>query len=87
MSLVRSGYAAAKRWGLLALLFSALFALSLFHSSVAASQEVKHIKLTEKHMHGFIVVSEHMAQLYHGENPDRPDPKLTRLRLRPTSHV
>ena len=76
MSLVRSGYAAAKRWGLLAELFSALFALSLFHSSVAASQEVKHIKLTEKHMQGFIVVSEHMAQLYHGENPDRPDPKL-----------
>jgi hypothetical protein len=37
---------------------------------------VKQIKLTEKHMQGFIVVSEHMAQLYHGANPDRPDPKL-----------
>ena len=76
MSLIRSGYAAAKRWGLLAVLFSALFALSLFHSSVAASQEVKQIKLTEKHTQGFIVVSEHMAQLYNGTNPDRPDPKL-----------
>ena len=32
MSLIRSGYAAAKRWGLLAVLFSALLALSLFHS-------------------------------------------------------
>jgi hypothetical protein len=76
MSLIRSGYAAAKRWGLLAVLFSALFALSLFHPSVAASQEVKQIKLTEKHTQGFIVVSEHMAQLYNGTNPDRPDPKL-----------
>src|ERR1700724_3084337 len=76
MSLIRSGYAAAKRWGLLAVFFSALLALSLFHPSVAAAQEVKHIKLTEKHMQGFIVVSEHMAQLYHGANPDRPDPKL-----------
>ena len=76
MSLIRSGYAAAKRWGLLAVLFSALLALSLFHPSVAAAQEVKQIKLTEKHVQGFIVVSEHMAQLYHGANPDRPDPKL-----------
>ena len=76
MSLIRSGYAAAKRRGLLAVLFSALFALSLFHPSAAASQEVKQIKLTEKHMQGFIVVSEHIAQLYDGTNPDRPDPKL-----------
>src|ERR1700730_3444514 len=76
MSLIRSGYAAARRWGLLAVLFSALFALSLFHPSVAVPQEVKQIKLTEKHMQGFIVVSEHMAQLYDGTNPDRPDPKL-----------
>ena len=76
MSLIRSGYLAAKRWGLLAVLFSALLAPSLFHPSVAAAQEVKEIKLAEKHMQGFIVVSEHMAQLYHGANPDRPDPKL-----------
>src|ERR1700736_965658 len=76
MSLIRSGYAAARRWGLLAVLFSALLALTLFHSSVAAAQEMNQIKLTEKHMQGFIVVSEHMAQLYHGANPDRPDPKL-----------
>jgi hypothetical protein len=52
MSLIRSGFAAAKRWGLLAVLFSALLALSLFHPSVVAAQEVKHIKLTEKHMQG-----------------------------------
>jgi hypothetical protein len=60
MSLIRSGYLAARRWGLLAVLFSALLAFSLLHPSVAAAQEVKQIKLTEKHMQGFIVVSEHM---------------------------
>src|ERR1700726_171630 len=76
MSLIRSEYAAARRWGLLTVLFSALLALSLFHPSVAAAQEVKQIKLTEKHMQGSIAVPEHMAQLYHGANPDRPDPKL-----------
>jgi hypothetical protein len=76
MSLIRSGYAAAKRWGLLAVLFSALLALSLFHPSVAAAQEVKQIKLTEKHMQGFIAVFEDIAQLYDGANPYKPDPKL-----------
>ena len=76
MSPIPSRYAASRCGGLLAVLFSALLALSLFHPSVAAAQEVKHIKLTEKHMQGFIVVFEHMAQLYHGANPDRPDPKL-----------
>jgi hypothetical protein len=76
MSLIRSRYAVSSRSGLLGVLFSALLALPLFHPAVAAAQEVKQIKLTEKHMQGFIVVSEHMAQLYDGTNPDRPDPKL-----------
>jgi hypothetical protein len=76
MSLIRSRYAVSSRSGLLGVLFSALLALPLFHPVVAAAQEVKQIKLTEKHMQGFIVVSEHMAQLYDGTNPDRPDPKL-----------
>ena len=76
MSLIRSGYAVSRRSGLLGVLFSALLALPLFHPAVAVAQEVKQIKLTEKHMQGFIVVSEHMAQLYDGTNPDRPDPKL-----------
>src|ERR1700730_1353973 len=75
MSLIRSGYAAARRWGSLAVLFSALLALSLFHPSVAAAQEVKQIKLTEKHMQGFIAVSEHMGQLYEGRIQNIPDPK------------
>ena len=75
MSLVRNGYAVSGG-GFLGALFSALLALAVFGPDVANAQELKQIKLTEKHMQGFIVVSEHMAQLYDGTNPDRPDPKL-----------
>ena len=63
-------------WRLLGVLFSALLALALFYPSVSSAQEVKQIKLTEKHMQGFIAVSEPMEQLYDGVNPDKPDPKL-----------
>ena len=60
---------------MLAVVFSAVFALALFHPPVATAQKMKQIKLTEKHMQGFIAVSEDMAKLYDGANPDRPDPK------------
>jgi hypothetical protein len=66
MSLIRSRYAVSRCWRLLGVLFSALLALSLFHSPVATAQEAKQIKLTEKHMQGFIAVSEDMAKLYDG---------------------
>jgi hypothetical protein len=76
MSLIRSRYAVSSCWGLLALLFSAVLALALFHPPVATAQEMKQIKLTEKHIQGFIAVSENMTKLYDGTNPDKPDPKL-----------
>jgi hypothetical protein len=75
MSLIRSRYAVSRRSGLLGVLFSALLALSLFHPAVANAQEVKQIKLTEKHLQGFIAVSDDLGQLYDGANPDRPDSK------------
>ena len=76
MSLIRTEYAVSRRSGLLGMLFSALFALPLFYPAVATAQELKQIKLTEKHMQGFIAVSEDLGQLYDGANPDKPDPKL-----------
>jgi hypothetical protein len=76
MSVIQSAYAVPSRWGLLGVLCSALLALFLFNPSVSTAQEVKQIKLTEKHMQGFIAVSEPMEQLYDGVNPDKPDPKL-----------
>ena len=76
MSLNRSRYALSRRWGLLGVLLSALLALALFHPYVATAQEVKQIKLTEKHMQGFIAVYDSVAQLYDGASQDKPGPKL-----------
>jgi hypothetical protein len=76
MSLIRSRYAVSWCWRLLAVLFWAVFALALFHPPVATAQEMKQIKLTEKHIQGFIAVSEDVAQLYDRASQDKPDPKL-----------
>jgi hypothetical protein len=50
MSLIRNGYAVSTRRGFLGGLFSALLALALFDPGAATAQEVKQIKLTEKHL-------------------------------------
>ena len=76
MSLIRRRYAVSRCWRLLGVLFSALLALALFNPSVSSAQEVKQIRLTEKHMQGFIAVSEDVAQLYDRASQDKPDPKL-----------
>jgi hypothetical protein len=76
MSLIRNGYAVPTRRGFLGVSFSALLALALFDPGVATAQEAKQIKLTEKHIQGFIAAHEDMAKLYDGANPDKPDPKV-----------
>ena len=76
MSLIRNGYAVSMRRGFLGALFSALLALALFDPGAATAQEVKQIKLTEKHIQGFMAADEDMAKLYDGANPDKPDPKV-----------
>jgi hypothetical protein len=76
MSLIRNGYAVSTRRGFLGGLFSALLALALFDTGAAAAQEVKQIKLTEKHIQGFMAAYDHIAKLYYGANPDKPDPKV-----------
>jgi len=48
MSLIRN------RRGFLGALFSALLALALFDPGAATAQQVKQIKLTEKHIQGFM---------------------------------
>ena len=74
MSLVRNGYAVSGR-GFLGALFSALLALAVFAPDVANAQEVKEIKLTEKHIQGFMAADEEMAKIY-GANVDNSDPKV-----------
>jgi hypothetical protein len=76
MSLIRNGYVVSHASGVLGVLFSALLALALFDHGVATAQEVKQIKLTEKHIQGLMAASKDMAKLYDGVNPDKPDPKV-----------
>jgi hypothetical protein len=75
MSLIRDRYAVSTRRGLFGVLFSAPLALALFDPSVATAQEVKQIKLTEKHIQGFIAADDEMAKIY-GANVDNSDPKV-----------
>jgi len=76
MLLIRNGYAVSTRRGFLGVLFSALLALALFDPSTATAQEGKQIKLTEKHVQGFLAAYKDMAKLYESANPDKPDPKV-----------
>jgi hypothetical protein len=76
MSPIRNAYAVSARWEFLGLLFSALLTLALFDPGAASAQEVKQIKLTEKHIQGFMAASKDMARLYDGADPDKPDPKV-----------
>jgi len=74
MLFIRDGYAVCTRRGFLAGLFSALLALALFGPGAATAQEVKQIKLTDKHIQGFMAAYEDMAKLYESAT-DKPDPK------------
>jgi hypothetical protein len=76
MSLIRNGYAVSTRWDFLGVLFSALLALALFDPGAVTAQEVKQIKLTEKHIQGFIAAHQEMAKLPDGATSDKPDPKV-----------
>src|SRR5258707_5331740 len=76
MSLIRKGYAVSTRGGFLGALFSALLALAPLDPGAAIAQEVKQIKLTEKHIQGFMAASKDMAKLYDGASVDKPDPKV-----------
>ena len=60
----------------LAVVFSMFLAAALLHPGATAAQEIKQIKLTEKHIQGFVGAAKDMAQLYAGTNPDQPNPKV-----------
>jgi hypothetical protein len=64
MSLSRNGHAVSTRGAFLGALFSSLLALAPFNPGAVTAQEVKQIKLTEKHIRGFMAASKDMAQLY-----------------------
>jgi hypothetical protein len=76
MSLVRNGYVVSTCHAFLGLWFSALLALALFDNGAATAQEVKQIKLTEKHIQGFMAAYDDIAKLYYDANPGKRDPKV-----------
>ena len=76
MSLIRKGYAMSTPRGFLGALYSALLALVLLDPGAAIAQEVNQIKLTEKHIQGFMAAFKDMAKLYDDADPDKPDPKV-----------
>jgi hypothetical protein len=67
MSLVRN------RRGVLIALFSAFLALALFHNDPATAQEVKQIKLTDKHIQDYMAAYEDIANVYDGAGSDKPE--------------
>jgi hypothetical protein len=76
MSLIRNGYVGSRRRGNPGLWFSALLALALFGPGVATAQEVKQVKLSDKHIQSFMAAYEDIAKVYDGAESDKPDPKL-----------
>jgi hypothetical protein len=77
MSFIRTGYVVSTRQGFLGLWFLALLALALFGLGAAPAQDVKQIKLIDKHIQGFMAAYEDIAKLYDGAESDKPeDPKV-----------
>jgi len=74
MTLIRNGYQVSTRF--LGVLFSALLTLALFDPGAATAQELKQVKLTEKHIQGFMAAYDDIAKLYYGANPEKRDPKV-----------
>jgi hypothetical protein len=76
MALSRNECAVHARKGFPGVLFSALLGLALFDLGMAAAEEVKQIRLTEKHIQGFIAAHEEMTKLFDSANMDNSDPKV-----------
>src|SRR6516162_5944505 len=75
MPLIRNGFAVSICLGVLVALFPALFGLALVDPGTASAQDMRQIKLTEKHIEGFIAADDEMARIY-GANVDNSDPKV-----------
>src|SRR5947209_10020656 len=75
MSLIPNGYAVSMCRSFWVALLPALLGLALFDPGMAAAQDMRQIKLTEKHIQGFMAADEEMAQIY-GANVDNSDPKV-----------
>lgn len=75
MSLIRNGFAVSICRSFLLAFFPALFSLALCHPGAVAAQDMNQIKLTDRHIQGFMAADDEMARLY-GANVDNSDPKV-----------
>jgi hypothetical protein len=75
MSLIQSAYPVSICRSFVLAFFPALFCIALFDHGAVTAQEIKQIKLTEKHILGFISADDEMARIY-GANVDNSDPKV-----------
>jgi hypothetical protein len=65
----------SRSWNFLFAALVAAFGLALAAPGTATAQDVKQIKLTERHIQGFIAADDEMGKLY-GANVDNSDPKV-----------
>jgi hypothetical protein len=72
---IRNGYKVSMSRIFLIALFPAAFGLALVASRTATAEDVEQIRLTEKHIQGFIAADDEMAKIY-GANVDDSDPKV-----------
>jgi hypothetical protein len=75
MPLIRNGYPTPICRRFVLALFPALLSLALCDHGNVSAQDIKQIKLTEKHIQGFIAADDEMARIY-GANVDNSDPKV-----------
>jgi hypothetical protein len=75
MSLIRNRHAMLIGLRLLVAFFPAFFGLALVAPGAGSAQDINQVKLTEKHIQGFIAADEAMAKIY-GANVDNSDPKV-----------
>jgi len=75
MSRIRNGYAVSICRSFVLAFFPALFSIALCGPGAAIAQDIKQVKLTEKHIAGFIAADDEMARIY-GANVDNSDPKV-----------
>jgi hypothetical protein len=75
MSPIRNGYAVSICRSFLLAFFPMLLGLGLCDPGAVTAQEMKQIRLTEKHIQGFIAADDEMAKLY-GADVDNSDPKV-----------
>ena len=74
MPVIRNGQGRSTFWGFVVVVFSTFLAVGMFDPGGATAEEVKQIKLTEKHMQSFI--ADELAKFSNAADIDTLDAEL-----------